>query len=127
VHVIGVLVGPLVVVGDEHLRLVALDERRDPAGGHLQRDVAEGLRAGLVLPLSHAGVLVAKGLQVAHAKDLDRLAQLGQPQLRHRLHVVALLAGLDAARSVAELAIGAGDHNRADALVAVLAEDAAAG
>ena len=126
-HVVRVLVRALVVVADQHLRAVCPDQFADPARDLGQRDVAERARVVLVLPLGHAGVTVAEGLQVGDAEDLDRLPKLGEAQLRHLLRVMAVLAGLDAAGGITELAVGTGDDDRSDALVGVGGEDATAG
>src|SRR5690348_7255356 len=119
------LVGALGVVADHDLRAVPLDQRADAAGHLVQPDVAEGLRPVLVVPVGHARVVVSQHLQVADPEYLGRLAQLGQPQLGHRLRVVTVLAGLHAAGSIPELTVRAGHHDRADPLAGVCGEHAA--
>jgi hypothetical protein len=119
VDVIGMLVGARGVIGDHDLRPVPLHQGTDP-GGHLgHRDVAEGTGTVLVVPVRHARVVVAERLEVGDAEDLAGLAQLREPLLRHRLLVVAVLAGLDPAGRIPELTVRAGHDHGADSGVAV--------
>jgi hypothetical protein len=125
VHVIGVLIGPLVVVGDQHLRPVPLDQGGDPRRHLLQRDVAERVGPQVVVPFRHAGVPVAEQLQVRDPQDGAGLAQLSQALADYRLFVVPVLARLDATRPVPQLSVGAGHDHGADALGRVGGQDPA--
>ena len=127
VHVVRVLVGALVVVGDQDLRTVLGDEAADPARHFLERHVPERVRPVLVLPVRHARVVVAERFHVADLEDPGRLFEFGQTQPGDCLRVVAGLAGLDPAGGVPVLAVGAGDNHCSDALVGVGSEDAATG
>jgi hypothetical protein len=116
VHVIGMLVRALIVVGDQHLWPVPVDQLADP-GRHLRlRDVAEGVRPVLIVPFRHAGVVIAEDFQVGHAQDRAGFAQLSQALLGYRLLVVPVLPGLDPARRVPELPVGARHDHGPDAL-----------
>ena len=54
VHVVGVLIGAVWVVGDHDLRAVLLDQGADPVHHILERDIAERVGAVPVLPLGHS-------------------------------------------------------------------------
>src|SRR4029079_12192451 len=60
VHVVRMLVRTLIVVRDQHLRPVPVDQLRDPARYVRLRDVTEGVRPALVVPITHAGIVVAQ-------------------------------------------------------------------
>jgi hypothetical protein len=69
--------------------------------------------------------LVTEWLEVGDAQDLAGLAQLCEPQLRHRLLVVTVLSGLDPTRGVPELTVRTGHNDGTDSLVAIRGQDAA--
>jgi len=125
VHVVRVLVGARGVIGDHDLRLVPLDQGADPPGHLGSGDVAEGAGPVLVVPVRHAGVVIAERLKVGDAQDLAGLAQLRQPQLRHHLLVVTVLAGLDSTGRIPELTVRAGHDHGTDSLVTVGGQHAA--
>ena len=117
--VIGMVVAAELVVGDHDLRLMALHQGREACRALLDRHVAERVRTVLVLPLDHARVLIAELLEDINTEDVACLVQLGQTDCRDGCFVVGDVARFDTARSIAELTIGAGDHDRPDALVGV--------
>jgi hypothetical protein len=119
VHVIGMLVRALIVVGDQHLRPVPLDEAGDPRRDLGLRDVDKRVGPVLVVPFRHARVVVAEQFQVRDPEDGAGLAQLSQPQAGHGLLVVPVLPRLDAALRVAEFPVRARHDHRPDALSGV--------
>ncbi|MGB8960631.1 MAG: hypothetical protein WCC38_01550 [Pseudonocardiaceae bacterium] len=56
--------GAVRIVGDDYLRLIAVDEVPDPAGGVLDGHAAESVAPGLQTPLRDAGVVVVEQFEV---------------------------------------------------------------
>ena len=56
--------GVVRIVSDHHLRLITVDELRDPAGSMLDGYAAERVFSVLQAPLGHAGIGVSKQFEV---------------------------------------------------------------
>ena len=119
-QVVGMLVAVVDAVRRHDIRLVGLHERGEPVSRDVDGYGAECALVILVIPVRHAGVVVAEQLDLRHAQQLASLSQLAPSRRGHRLGVMACFARLDSAWAVAKLAVGAGDDDRADALCGVL-------
>ena len=121
-QVIGVVVPGVGEVRDHDLRAEPLDQLDQARRDHVVGLPVEGARVLVLRPAVHPRVAVAERLHVRHAERLGGHLQLAEPDARDVVGIVALLAGLDVAGRVAELAVRAGDEHRPDAFGRVAGE-----
>jgi hypothetical protein len=114
----------VVVVGDHDLGPVVLHELGQWRGGGVDGEVAERLGGVVGLPARHPRVVVPEELEVRDPKDPAALLELTATKGDDRLLVVAGVSRFGPTGSIAVLAVGARDEHGADALGAVLGEDA---
>src|SRR5437879_4164733 len=81
------------------------------SGGIVDGDVAEHVGSVLVLPLDHPRVVVPEQLEMRYAERLACTLELTEADAGDLGLFVALIARLDPARRVAELAVRARDDN----------------
>lgn len=122
---IRVVVATLFVVGHDDVGPVQLVQLGEPFGRLLQGHVAEHVVPVLVLPVGHAGVVVAEHLEVGDAERFACPLELAPPDSGDLVGIVPVRPRLDTAGGIAELAVGAGHHDGPQPLGGVAGENSA--
>ena len=122
--VVGVVVATHVVVGDDHGRLVLLEQLGQPRPRVFDGDVAEHIVPVLELPLCHPRIVVTEGFHVGNGEPVAGHLQLAQARACDLLRMMTRLAWLGVPGSVTILAVGASHDDRPHALVCVTGQDA---
>lgn len=106
----------VLVVGDQHVGLIAPDQVRQPLGRLVDGGPPECAGRIVGRPSHHSRVGIAECFQFRHTQRRAARLELGLPHLHDGLPVMTGLARFDPARAVAAAAVGAGHQDGADPL-----------